>query len=406
MKDGFDLPEAAPGTYLPVRSDRGVPFGKFYKPDELPPDITLSDEMIQLLERAVHALGRLDGFRGQVSNAETVFRPLLYKEAEQSSQIEGTQVTTTDLYRATASEDARAPNRDVQEALNYVEALRTASDRLLDHGRSRDNITLELVKELHRTVMENGSTDEDDPLPGELRPDYAWITESNEAWKQSVRFVPPKAAMVESLLESLLSYVQSPSRYPVLVDIALVHYQFETIHPFKDGNGRVGRLIVLLMLVACDVLTEQLFYVSAYIKANREAYTDRLLAVSERGEWESWLQFFISGLRDQANEVLSRANLLLEQYEQYQERYATAPRSVRRLVDVLFRQPYLTVPTAADRIDMSYPAANTAVQRLIEDGVLIQVGEKERNREFVATEIMSIVEADPDSLPAPADALQ
>ncbi|TYT61719.1 Fic family protein [Natrialba swarupiae] len=406
MKRGYDLPTDAPGVYMPVRTDRGVPFGKFYRPDDLPPELTLSDETIQLAERAMHALGRLDGFRGQVQEADTVFKPLLYKEAEQSSQIEGTQVTTTDMYRATAGGDVSARSRDVQEAMNYVEALQSVSERLLESGRSRENITLDLLLELHRTVMETGQSDEDDPLPGEFRPDYAWIEESTEPWQQSIRFVPPKAEMVESMMEALLAYVQTPSRFPDIVDIALVHYQIETIHPFKDGNGRVGRLLAILMLVASDALTKPLFYMSSYIKANREEYTDRLLAVSEEGAWEEWIQFFVSGMCDQAEEVLGRAKLLLDQYEAYQEAYKSAPESVQRLIGVLFEQPYLTVPMAAERIDMSYPAANTAVDRLVDGDVLIQVEERERNREFVATDVMAIVERDAAELPSPAEVLQ
>lgn len=406
MKRGCDLPSDAPGVYMPVRTDRSVPFGRFYKPDDLPPEITLSDETIQLVERAMHALGRLDGFRGHVREADTVFEPLLYKEAEQSSQIEGTQVTTTDMYRATAGGDVTARSRDVQEAMNYVEALQLASERLLERGRSREHITHDLLLELHRTVMETGQTDEEDPLPGEFRPDYAWIEESNEPWQQSIRFVSPKAEMVESMMDALLDYVRSPSRFPDIIDVALVHYQIETIHPFKDGNGRVGRLLAILMLVACDALTKPLFYMSAYIKANREEYTDRLLAVSEEGEWEEWIRFFVSGMRDQAEEVLGRAKLLLDQYEAYREEYETAPESVQRLVGMLFEQPYLTVPMAAERIDMSYPAANSAVDRLVEDGVLLQVEERERNREFVARNVMEIVEQDAATLPSPAEVLE
>ena len=405
MKRGDDLPSDAPGVYMPVRTDRSVPFGTFYRPHDLPPDCTLSDETIQLVERTMHALGRLDGFRGQVQEAETVFKPLLYKEAEQSSQIEGTQVTTTDIYRATAGGDTSAHSRDVQEAMNSVEALQAASRRLLDRGRSPDHVTLDLLRELHSIVMETGQTDENNPFPGEFRPDYAWIEESNEPWQRSVRFVPPKAEMVESMMESLLTYVQSPSRFPDIVDVALVHYQIETIHPFKDGNGRVGRLLAILMLVACDALTKPLFYMSSYIKANREEYTDRLLAVSEDGEWEEWIRFFVSGMHDQAEEVLGRAKLLLDQYEAYREQYERGPESVQRLLGVLFEQPYLTVPTAAERIDMSYPAANSAVDTLVEDGVLLQVEERERNREFVATDVMEIVERDAADLPTPADVL-
>lgn len=405
MRNGFDLPEEAPGKYLPVRSDKGVPFGKFYRPEPLPPDIELSDGVVQQIERATHALGRLDGFRSQVSNADVIFRPLLYKEAEQSSQVEGTQVTTTEMYRATASQKPGPANRDVQEAINYVQALQAASSFLLKEGRTRENVTEELIQELHETVMMVGQTDEEDPLPGKFRLNYAWIAESNEPWKQSVRFVPPKADMVASAMDALLAYIQSPSQFPAIVDTALVHYQFETIHPFKDGNGRVGRLLAILMLVASDLLTKPLFYMSAYIKENREEYTDRLLAVSEEGAWDEWLQFFVSGMHNQAEEVLCRAALLYELYESYQEIYEAAPQSVQRLIPVLFEQPYLTVPMAAERIGMTYPAASSAIERLVEGDVLMQVGDKERNREFVASELMDIVERDTANLPSTATVL-
>lgn len=406
MIQGYDLPPDAPGAYLSIRSDKEVPFSKFYKPDQLPPELTLSGETIKQIERAMHALGRLDGFRGQIPEAETVLQPLIYKEAEQSSQIEGTQVTTTDIYRMTSGGDSTTRTRDVQEAQNYVAALQTAADSLLERGRSRSNLTKELLLDLHKTIMDSGYTDEEDPLPGQLRPDYAWIEESSAPWKKSIRFVPPKAGMVAGLIDDFISFIQGETTYSAIVDIAIAHYQFETIHPFKDGNGRVGRLLILLMLVASDTLSSPLFYMSAYIKANREEYTDRLLAVSEQGEWEEWIQFFVTGMQDQAEEVLGRAKLLQDLAVKYGNEYDSEATSVRRLIRVLFEQPYITVPTAAERIDMAYPTANTAVTRLVDDGVLIQVGDKERNREFVATEIMDAVECDPENLPSPASVLQ
>jgi Fic family protein len=405
MKEGYDLPSEAPGKYLPVRSDKRVPFPKFYKPDTLPPDVRLSDDIVTMVARAMHALGRLDGFWNQVNEAETVFKPFLYKEAEQSSQIEGTQVTTTDIYRATSTGDISTRTRDVQEASNYVEALQVASEQLLERGRSREQITLDLIKDLHSTVMESGQTDENDPLPGEFRPNYAWIDESTAAWKQSVRFVPPKADFVGTQMDALEGYIQSDSKYPDLVDIALIHYQIETIHPFKDGNGRIGRLLIILMLVACDILTQPLFYMSAYLKSNRDEYTDRLLQVSEQGDWEGWLRFFLTGMKEQADEVLGRGTLLFDCYEKYQERYADAPESVNRLLDMLFQQPYLTVPMVVDEIDMTYPTANNAVQRFVDDEVLVQTDERERNREFVAVDVMEILERSSSEIPRPSSVL-
>jgi len=284
MKDGYLVDTPAPGKYLSVVATSNVPFSKFYLPDNLPPEIDLSDEVIHAYGAAMHSLGRLDGFWSEIEDPEAVFGLFVYKEAEQSSQVEGTRVTVSDMYEE--GEDSK----DVREARNYASALKKAAKRLSEEGRSRKNLPNELLKDLHRELMEEGRSEEDDPLPGEFRPSYVWIDESTNFGKQ-IRFVPPKSEIVVSKMDDFERYMSSEGKYPNLIDIAILHYQIETIHPFVDGNGRVGRLLIVLFLMAEDILLHPLFIsapTSVGTGTNIRIYS---LRVSEEGEWNEWFQF-------------------------------------------------------------------------------------------------------------------
>jgi len=397
MKDGYLIDSPAPGKYLSADSGASLPASKFYLPNDLPPSIDLSPTVIEANGRAMHSLGRLDGFWSEIDDPDTAFGLFVYKEAEQSSQVEGTQVTVSDMLRKGAD------SKDVREARNYAEALRSATNALVREGRSRETLSLDLVKSLHESLMESDRTDED-PRPGEFRSGYVWIEEDSESgFGTRVRFVPPKASVARSKMENFEKYMQSGGEYPDLVDIGLLHYQLETVHPFVDGNGRVGRLLIVLMLIASDILVHPLFYLSSYIRRNRDEYTDLLLAVSEAGEWDAWLEFFLNGIKEQADEAFSRAKLLLQLRTAYRDRYSDAAPSVRDLVDAVFAEPIFTVSRAADLIDMSYPAANKAVGRLEADGVLEEQTGKERYREFQATEVLEVLNRDVEEIPSPGE---
>lgn len=399
MKDGYLVDTPAPGKYLSVVATSDVPFSKFYLPDNLPPEIDLSDEVIHAYGAAMHSLGRLDGFWSEIEDPEAVFGLFVYKEAEQSSQVEGTRVTVSDMYEE--GEDSK----DVREARNYASALKKAAKRLSEEGRSRKNLSNELLKDLHRELMEEGRSEEDDPIPGEFRPSYVWIDESTNLGKQ-IRFVPPKSEIVVSKMDDFERYMSSEGKYPNLIDIAILHYQIETIHPFVDGNGRVGRLLIVLFLMAEDILLHPLFYLSSYIRRNRDKYTDLLLRVSEEGEWNEWFQFFLTGIREQADEAFSRAKLLLHLRRRYREEYADARPSVRALLEDIFTEPVFTVNRAADMIDMSYPAANKAISILEDDGVLRERTQKERYREFQADGVLDALNENVDNLPSPEELIE
>lgn len=337
-----------------------------------------------------------------------MFSSFVYKEAEQSSRVEGTAVTVSDIYRYDVGElEVRETvesdhETDVREARNYTRALDDAISFLRTAGIERGSITAELVRSLHEQLLVEGRSEGDDPLPGEYRPGYAVIDEESPRGLGSrVRFVPPKPDAVEQLMDDLERFVQQGSDWPALVDIAVAHYQFETIHPFKDGNGRVGRLLVVLMLVASGLLHYPMLYLSSYIERHRTEYADRLLAVSEEGAWNEWLQFFLRGIREQAEEAFVRAKLLVDRRREYERRYADAAKSVRRLSLALFEDPYVTVREASERIGVVYQTANNAVGRLEADGVVEEITGNEQNRVFRAAEIMDIVERPANTLPNP-----
>jgi Fic family protein len=396
MKDGYLVDEPTPGKYLSADSGASLPASKFYLPDDIPPDIELSEEVVTAHGRAMHSLGRLDGFWSEIDDSDAAFGLFVYKEAEQSSQIEGTQVTVSDMYREGAD------SKEVREARNYARALREAATQLDDSGRSRANLSIDLLKSLHESLMESGRTD-DDPRPGEFRDQYVWIEEEADGIGQRIRFVPPKAETAARKMENFEQYMQSSGRYPDLIDVGILHYQLETIHPFIDGNGRVGRLLVVLTLIASDILVHPLFYLSSYIRRNRDEYTDRLLSVSEEGEWNDWLEFFLTGIKEQADEAFSRAKLLLQLREAYRSEYRDAPPSVRALAEAVFIEPVFTVSRAAELIDMSYPAANDAADRLAADGVLRETTGQQQYREYRADGVLGVLNRPAENAPSPGE---
>ncbi len=395
MKDGYLIDTPAPGRYRPIDSGAGVPFSKFYLPDTLPPEIDLSEDVIQVYGRAMHALGRLDGFWSEIENPEAVFGLFVYKEAEQSSQVEGTRVTVSDMY--VEDEDSK----DVQEARNYASTLKKTAKQLSESGRSRQNLSLDLIRTLHAELMEQGRTGDENPLPGEFRPDYAWIEESTSGYGTQIRFVPPQPDIAVSRMEDFEEYLQSGGDYPDLIDIGILHYQIETIHPFVDGNGRVGRLLIILLLMAEDVLLHPLFYLSSYIRRNRDVYTELLLEVNEEGAWNEWLKFFLDGLKTQADEAFVRAKLLLRLRNHYEKEYKDASPSVQKLIEVVFTEPVFTIARAAELIDMTYPAANNAIGILEDDGLLRERTGKERYQQFQADEVLDALNRDIENIPSP-----
>lgn len=360
-----------------------------FKPDALPPDIKLGDELLDVFERATINVGQLSGVGRRVENPRMLISPFIYKEAVLSSEIEGTRVTLSDVYEYDVGKEngASGPSRnELREVHNYVRALFQGIEEI-DEG-----IDLALIRRLHDTLM-SGVRGEN-KQPGEFRDTQVYIGGRGE----DVWFVPPPSSVVPYAMENLETYVQTGGRYQALIDIGLVHYQFETIHPFRDGNGRMGRLLIMLQMCNSGLLPDPYLYPSSYFNRNREEYTDRLLAVSRDNAWKDWLIFFLEGISQQAEEAFSRASELLDLREEYQEIYRDEANSVSHLTTEIFTKPYLTVNEAKDILGMTYNAANNAVSKLESDGVLEEITGNSRNRVFRAREVFEIIQKPADEL--------
>ncbi len=388
-RDDFD--EAAPGEIIPTTTPKGT--YSAFKPDPLPPTIN-TEHLITPLAEATQALGRLHGIGPRVGSREILIEPFIRKEALESSQIEGTHATLSDIYAYEAGQEALIDEdrrQGTQEVVNYLHALTHGLEAIT----SGERITVELLCDMHYRLLSGVRGDEADP--GELRTSQNFI--GSTPYIQDARYVPPPPNEVPDLLEDLLTYANQDTDLHPLLQIGLIHYQFETIHPFLDGNGRLGRLLISLLLQRDGLLPEPYLYLSSYFNARRSAYVDHLLAVSQRGDWGEWLLFFLRGVQSQADEAHQRANLLVDLREGYQHRYQSErSENILELVMRLFEDPYLDVNTAADWLDVEYSTANRLVGQLEDDGILEELTGKERNRFYRASEIFEIINKPIDQL--------
>lgn len=379
-----DFEEAAPGEIVPTTTARGT--YSAFRPDPLPPSIG-TNRLITPLAEATQALGRLHGIGPRVGSREILIEPFIRKEALESSQIEGTHATLSDIYAYEAGQEGlidEERRRDTQEVVNYLHALTHGLDAIT----AGNPVTVELLCEMHDRLLSGVRGDEANP--GELRTKQNFI--GSTPYIQDARYVPPPPNEIPDLLDDLLAYANRDTGLHPLLQIGLVHYQFETIHPFLDGNGRLGRLLISLLSQRDGLLPEPYLYLSSYFNARRSEYVDHLLAVSQRGEWEAWLLFFLRGVQSQADEAHRRANLLVDLREDYQRRYQSErSENVLELVMRLFEDPYLDVNTAADWLDVEYSTANRLVGRLEDDGILEELTGNERNRFYRASEIFEII---------------
>lgn len=385
-----ELGDNAPGRLVPHGRVR------YYKPDPLPPThgFVVGDSIYESLGEATFWLGKLSGISLEVSFPPVLYTSLLRKEAMESAEIEGADVDFNAMYSyetghvADNEENAsveplwEAETKDVQEVLNYEQAIGAGID-VLDSG---DDFTIELLHSLHATLLSGLPSDRVD-------------TDTIGAFKQKPNhvgeYLPPVPDEVEGAMDALLTYYQTGGNYHPLVDIALFHYQFETIHPYGDGNGRLGRLLIPLQLYEQEFLERPNLYLSEYFNRNKQTYVDRMNEVRTDGNWASWLSFFIDGVKYQAQESVERTLELDALRHEYQETYGDSSVTANRLASRLFEQPYLTADTVAERFDVERSTAHRAIDSLVDDGILEEVTGKERYREYRATEIFEILEGPP-----------
>ncbi len=356
-----------------------------FVPAPLPREIQPSMQLMRSLEEAVSAVANLAGVGETIQNPYLLIRPFVRREAVLSSRIEGTQASISDLFRYEAS-GGRRSGGDVQEVANYVEAL--------DQGLlllSALPISLRLVNRLHGVLMEGVRGEES--RPGELRDEQVWIGPPGSLIGEA-RYVPPPASLVRDLLLDWERFVNESGALPPLFQCAMMHYQFEAIHPYRDGNGRIGRLLIPLFLCARDILPQPLLYLSAYFERDRSAYYDQLFRVSESGDWESWIVYFLRGVAEQAQDAQVRVRRVRELQEQKRQVLLMRRESANalRLLDEVFARVFVTASDVARLLSFTQAGARRILDRLVQAGVLEEL-RNEWPRLYVATDLLNLIEA-------------
>lgn len=356
-----------------------------YVPAPLPRALPLDTPLVYLLDRASRAVATLAGVGETLPNPHLLIRPFVHREAVLSSRIEGTQASISDVFMFEATGEPRTRFGDAREVVNYVRAL--------EHGLRRLRklpLSVRLVNELHAILLHDVRGR--DKTPGELRTRQVWIGSEGTSIGEA-RFIPPPPGLVRDLLDDWERFVNEDLELPPLVQCALMHYQFEAIHPYLDGNGRIGRLLITLFLCAKDVLRTPLLYLSAYFERRRQAYYDHLLALSETGDWAAWLRFFLEGVVEQAEDALERCRRLRALQDEFRELTQARRLSANavRLTERLFANPYVTAPMAAAALGMTYPGARLVLERLEHEGVLTSIPDT-RPRLYVAAKVLDAIQ--------------
>jgi Fic family protein len=360
-----------------------------FVPGELPPSIKMGMPLVRSLSEADRALGELAGLGRTLSNPRLLINPFMRQEAVLSSRIEGTQAGLEDLYGYEADQlylpGVKPPESDVKEVFNYVVALEYGIARMKDLP-----ISLRLIREIHERLMEGVRGDR--ATPGEFRRSQNWIGPAGCSLNKAT-FVPPPVHEMKGALGAFETYLHAEDDLPPLVRLALIHYQFEAIHPFIDGNGRVGRLLIPLLMVNWALLPHPLLYLSVYFERHRDEYYAHLLKVSTEGTWEAWVAFFLTGVATQARDAVARAKKLQDLHVRWVAALHTEGASplTLRLVDSLFDRPILTIPAAQGFLGASYPGAKKAVEKLLAIGAIQEVTGKSRGKKYIAGEVLKII---------------
>jgi len=363
-----------------------------FVPNPLPPAFSWDSGMVRLLSDADRALGELSGLGRTLPNPHLLIGPFIRREAVFSSRIEGTQTNLADLYAYEAGQpslfpEAKPPPPEayLREVGNYVKAMEYGLERLKTLP-----VSLRLIRELHERLM-TGVRGEH-AAPGEFRHSQNWIGPPGCTLNEA-EFVPPPVPEMQEGLDAFEKYLHRDDPFPPLIRLAFIHYQFEALHPFVDGNGRIGRLLVSLLMVNWNLLPLPLLYLSAFFEANRQAYYDLLFAVSARGTWLEWLRFFLQGVAEQARDAGARAKRLQDLQNEWHRRLAQDRSAglLFRLVDSLFISPVVTISQAQRLLGVTYRSAKLNVEKLAQAGILRQTGESTYGKTYLAEAILQVI---------------
>lgn len=376
------MSRSIPGQHLGIADGTNA-----FLPDQIPREMALSSDVVSWFGSASSQIGGLRALTSSPvysSFRRLLVEPLLRREATASSRIEGTRTDLGQLLLFEATEERSDPAGDAREVWNYVRAMSYGLNR--PHERP---ITLQLIREMHAMLLED--TRGSDKSPGEFRRIQNWIGGAGGIGK--ARYVPPPAEHVLPLMEDLVHYIADPpASIPALIRIALVHYQFEAIHPFLDGNGRLGRLLVVLLLTEWGLLAGPFLSISEIIEERRDEYIDELRSVSAEGNWEGWIVFFLSVVHDQSQRDQQRIERLVHLREQWRARYQGGRSgSLLNLVDFIFERPVFSAAQVESQLDYTYRAILNAIDRLASDGLVREITGQQRNRVYAADEVLTIV---------------
>ncbi len=371
------------GTY--INQPRGY---KAFIPKSLPPEPHIQyDEDLQFsLSKADRALARLDGLTTVLPNLEIFIAMYVKKEAILSSQIEGTQASLEGVLEFEANLTPKEDVREIKEVINYVKALNYGMERL-----EKLPMSLRLIKEIHRILIER--TRGNHKAPGEFRESQNWIGPPGVSLSEAV-FVPPPPDMVIPAMGELEKFMHTKDNIPPLVKIALIHAQFETIHPFLDGNGRIGRLLITFYLFWKEILLSPLLYLSFYLKKHRNEYYDLLMRVRTEGAWEDWVKFFLKGICETSEEAISTAREIIVLKEnlitKLHENSISSVYAIK-LIDLLFDTPLVGVPYVTEKLNMSKQSANELVKRFEKINVLREITGKQRYKRYIFRDYIEII---------------
>ncbi len=379
--NAFKAPEAG----RVIRTSQGY---AAFVPAPLPPALDYGADLVRVLSRADAALSELSGLGRHLPNPHLLIAPYVRREAVLSSRIEGTKATLSDLLRdEMPGPPVSRRTSDVREVRNYVVAL--------EHGIRRLKtlrLSLRLVRELHAHLMKGVRGGH--ATPGEFRRSQNWIGPPGSALADAT-YVPPPPSEMRQALSDWERFLHERDRFPDLVQCALMHEQFEAIHPFHDGNGRVGRLLITLFLIERGRLSEPLLYLSAYIERTRRTYYDLLQRVRTHGDWNGWLNYFLVGVGETAGQAVRQARRLEGLREKYRRRFVRKPKALV-LVDQLFVNPYITVARAAEILEVSNPTARQTVALLQKEGLLREISGRAWGRLYLAGPILKAIETPPE----------
>ena len=363
---------------------------KSFVPAKLPPDppVQYDAELQTLLSLADRKLGRLDGITQILPNPELFVAMYVKKEAVLSSQIEGTQASFVDVLSAEYNQADDQRRDDISEVVNYVNAMNWGLDEL-----ERFPLSLRLIRNIHAKLLQN--TRGSHRNPGEFRKSQNWIGPAG-CTLSSATFIPPTVPDMEAALGDLETYFYQEDFTPALIKIAMIHAQFETIHPFLDGNGRMGRLLITFWLCQQEILTKPLLYLSYYFKKNRTEYYDRLMDVRKKGDWENWIKFFLKGVAEVADEATSSASAILKLKEDFTQKLYEKDGSnnnYQRLLTTLFEHPFVKRADVETLLQVSNPTAGNIIDAFCQMGILVDCNpDRSRNKMYAFGDYLNILE--------------